>query len=86
MHKTGPSMTGHSSHNSCHLILVVWPLIVTAILHTAHRMHGTESAIAMHVLQALVQTLTVSGGVAGLETLLKALYIFVLHVPLYVYG
>jgi hypothetical protein len=40
----------------------------------------------MHVLQALVQTLTVSGGVAGLETLLKALYIFALHVPLYVYG
>ena len=37
-------------------------------------------------LQALLRTLGFSTGFAGLETLVKTLYIFVLHVPLFMFG
>jgi len=36
--------------------------------------------------QALLRTLGFSTGFAGLETLVKTLYIFVLHVPLFMFG
>lgn len=33
-----------------------------------------------------MRTLWVSGGLAALDTLLKLLYIFAFHVPLFLYG
>ena len=36
--------------------------------------------------QALMRTLWGSGGFAAFDTLIKALYIFAFHVPLYLYG
>ena len=37
-------------------------------------------------VQALTRTLWLSGGLAALDALLKVLYIFVFHVPLFLYG
>lgn len=44
------------------------------------------NAVALPLLQALFKTLYVSGGVAGLDLFVKCIYIYALHVPLFLFG
>lgn len=37
-------------------------------------------------MQALIRTLWISGAYASFETLVASIYIFVAHVPLFLYG
>ena len=46
--------------------------------HESEQLHG--------LVQALTRTLWGSGGFAAVDTLIKALYIFAFHVPLYLFG
>ena len=71
----------YNASANCNHFFVFPRFEVQALTFTFHMM-----VLYIYRVQALIRTLCVSGGLAALDALLKILYIFVFHVPLFLYG